>query len=227
MRPLGEARQAWSRFGSSHNTPASSVIFPELAAEIGEYHRFLQGRVLNAGAGGRDLSHLVDGTLINQDLEEGLHNQNIDVYSPLDRIPFEDDYFDAIICNAVLEHVADPQAVMAEFARVCRPGGFLYLAVPFMQPEHLDPTDFQRYTKDGLARLCEVHGFGVIRVEPVHSAWITLAWIVDEWLRVVPGLRGWMLRVTILPFLTYKARTSERTVESIASTYRALAVRLD
>ena len=69
-------------------------------------------------------------------------------------IPFEDDYFDAIICNAVLEHVADPQAVMAEFARVCRPGGFLYLAVPFMQPEHPDPTDFQRSRRSARSARC-------------------------------------------------------------------------
>ena len=93
---------------------------------------------------------MVDGTLINQDIETGLHNDNIDVYSPFDAIPFEDGYFDAIICNAVLEHVADPAAVMSEFAPLCKNRGLLYLVEPFMQTEHLDPTDFQRYTRDGL-----------------------------------------------------------------------------
>jgi SAM-dependent methyltransferase len=201
-------------------------IFPDLEQEFGEYRRYLRGRVLNAGAGHRDISSMVNGTLINQDIETGLHNDNIDVYSPLDDIPFEDAYFDAIICNAVLEHVADPAAVMSEFARVCRPGGLLYLVVPFMQPEHLDPTDFQRYTRDGLARLCETHGFGAVRVEGVHSVYVTLAWIVAEWLRDAPGARGTFLRLVLFPYLKRKARTSTEHVHSLASAYRAIAVRL-
>lgn len=201
-------------------------IFPALEEEFGDYRRYFQGNVLNAGAGHRDISSVVEGTLVNQDIETGLHNESIDVYSPLDDIPFDDGHFDAIICNAVLEHVADPAAVMREFARVCRPGGLLYLVVPFMQPEHLDPTDFQRYTRDGLARLCETHGFGAIRVEGVHSVYVTLAWIAAEWLRDKPGAKGVLLRTILFPYLKRKARTSDEHVHSLASAYRAVAVRL-
>jgi SAM-dependent methyltransferase len=201
-------------------------IFPDLEREFGDYRRYFRGTVLNAGAGSRDISSIVDGTLVNQDIETGLHNENIDVFSPLHDVPFEDGYFDAIICNAVLEHVANPEEVMAEFARVCKPGGLLYLVVPFMQPEHLDPTDFQRYTRDGLALLCERHGFGVIEVEGVHSVYVTLAWIVSEWLREARGARGALLRATLFPYLKWKARTSTEHVHSLASAYRAIGVRL-
>lgn len=201
-------------------------IFPDLEQEFGDYRRYFQGTVLNAGAGNRDISPIVAGTLVNQDIEAGLHNDSIDVYSPLDDIPFEDGHFDAIICNAVLEHVINPEEVMAEFARVCKPGGLLYLVVPFMQPEHLDPTDFQRYTRDGLARLLDKHGFGVVRVEGVHSVYVTLAWIVSEWLRDAPGLKGKLGRLVLFPYFKRKARTSTRHVHSLASAYRAIGVRL-
>lgn len=206
-------------------TLAPGDIFPGLEQEFGPYRRYFRGRVLNAGAGHRDISSVIDGTLVNQDIETGLHNENIDIYSPLEDIPFGDAHFDVIICNAVLEHVADPDAVMREFARVCRPGGLLYLVVPFMQPEHLDPTDYQRYTRDGLARLCETHGFGAIRVEGVHSVYTTLAWIVAEWLREKRGPAGAVLRWVLYPYLKHKARTSTEHVHSLASAYRALAVR--
>lgn len=44
-----------------------------------------------------------------------------------ERLPFEDESFDAAACGEVLEHVRDPDAVIAEGARVLRRGGvFLY-----------------------------------------------------------------------------------------------------
>ncbi len=37
---------------------------------------------------------------------------------------------DAIVCNHVLEHVADDREALGELARVLSPGGFLFLSVP-------------------------------------------------------------------------------------------------
>lgn len=60
-----------------------------------------------------------------------------DLYSPLadvkfdlHDIPFEDDRFDVILCNHVLEHVADDHQCMKELYRVLKPGGFAILQVP-------------------------------------------------------------------------------------------------
>jgi hypothetical protein len=63
-------------------------IFPSIEQELGSHRHLFVGRVLNAGAGNRDISGLVSGDLVNQDIESGLHNENVDVYSPLDEIPF-------------------------------------------------------------------------------------------------------------------------------------------
>jgi 2-polyprenyl-3-methyl-5-hydroxy-6-metoxy-1,4-benzoquinol methylase len=41
-----------------------------------------------------------------------------------------DEEFDVVILAAVLEHLYDPDAVVAKIARVLRPGGLLYLDVP-------------------------------------------------------------------------------------------------
>ena len=136
-------------------TMTIAEIFPSIEGELSPYKEFFKGNILNAGAGNRDISHLVVGTLFNQDIPEGLHNANIHIYSPLHEIPKPSGFFDTIICNAVMEHVRNPHEVMDEFARVCKPGGCLYLGIPFMQPEHKDPTDFQRYTKDGICELVD------------------------------------------------------------------------
>lgn len=201
------------------------LIWPSLPDELGEYAKYLSGRVLNAGAGDRDLQPFIPGEVVNQDIETGLHNKNIHIYSPLHQIPVSAGHFDSIICNAVLEHVKNPDEVLQEFHRVLRTDGVLYLCVPFMQPEHLDPTDFQRYTKDGLRTLVEKHGFTVIEVNGVHNVYTTLAWILHEWLSSRNTLSYRALRMILYPWLRFMSRRSKVYVDSIASAYRVLARR--
>jgi len=46
------------------------------------------------------------------------------------RLPFADDEFDGVICSEVLEHVADPERVVAEAARVTVHGGLFLFSTP-------------------------------------------------------------------------------------------------
>lgn len=45
-------------------------------------------------------------------------------------IPFNDNWFDGILCNHVLEHIPDDQKAMKELLRVLKPGGWAILQVP-------------------------------------------------------------------------------------------------
>ena len=45
-------------------------------------------------------------------------------------IPFDENSFDVIICNHVLEHVDDDRKVMKEFYRVMKKGGWGIFQVP-------------------------------------------------------------------------------------------------
>lgn len=198
------------------------AIDPELqpAREMG----LLRGRVLNAGAGWRDISHLIDGELINQDLPyDGDQRSNIQIYSPLHRIPEADDSFDSIVCIAVMEHVENPEEVVPEFFRVIKPGGHVIVSVPFLQPEHKVPTDFQRYTKDGLERLFRHHGFEVISCKPLFSVYHTLHWILYELVRLNQSLHFKLLRYTLVPFVGWLARRSDLQSEKLASVFQLIA----
>ena len=48
-------------------------------------------------------------------------------------IPYPDHFFDAILCNHVLEHIPDDRLAMSELFRVLLPGGWAILQVPFSQ----------------------------------------------------------------------------------------------
>ena len=56
----------------------------------------------------------------------------------LQHIPFSDETFDLVICNHVLEHVADAGAALGEIHRVLKPGGRAICQTPFAR--HLTNT---------------------------------------------------------------------------------------
>ncbi len=53
--------------------------------------------------------------------------QRVDANRPL---PFPDQTFDRIWCSEVIEHLNDPAAVIHEFRRVLKPGGFAVFTTP-------------------------------------------------------------------------------------------------
>jgi SAM-dependent methyltransferase len=69
------------------------------------------------------------------------------------QLPFPDASFDAVVLQAVLEHVVDPVRVVDEVHRVLRPPGLVYAETPFMQQVHLGAYDFTRFTMTGHRRL--------------------------------------------------------------------------
>ena len=55
-------------------------------------------------------------------------------------LPFEDDYFDAAHCHAVLMHVPDTAAALSEVRRVLKPGGVVGCRELFVSGCFLEPT---------------------------------------------------------------------------------------
>lgn len=50
--------------------------------------------------------------------------------APAEKLPFKDNFFDAAISIAVLEHVDDPQKAVTEAFRVLKPGGIFFSITP-------------------------------------------------------------------------------------------------
>lgn len=68
-------------------------------------------------------------------------------------LPFQDQSVDAVIVQAVLEHVVDPYRCVAEIHRVLKPNGLVYSDTPFIQQVHGRQFDFTRFTRLGHRRL--------------------------------------------------------------------------
>ena len=110
-------------------------------------------RILDLGSG----THRRAPNVINLEIEA---TPMVDVVADGHCLPFADNVFDAVISEAVLEHVQEPLHVVAEMFRVLKPGGYVCAAVPFLQGYHASPHDYQRWTATGFVTLfsqfCEI-----------------------------------------------------------------------
>lgn len=88
----------------------------------------------------------------------------LDTITDLTALPFPAASFDACLSIVTLEHVREPACVLAELARVLKPGGAFLLVVPQDWEVHQAPHDYYRYTRYGLRYLLERTGFAQARV---------------------------------------------------------------
>jgi SAM-dependent methyltransferase len=129
----------------------------------------LKGRLLDFGCGRKPYENLFTvSEYVGLDMEQSGHdhrNSKVDVFYDGKHIPFPDASFDALFCSEVLEHVFDPDLVLAEIRRVLKPGANALLTVPFSWNEHEVPFDYARYSTFGIRHLLERHGFEVLEVQ--------------------------------------------------------------
>jgi len=64
-----------------------------------------------------------------------------------------DGHFAVAICCSVLEHVRRPWEMAANITRLLRPGGALYVAVPWVWRYHPYPDDYFRFSWRGIAEI--------------------------------------------------------------------------
>ena len=133
--------------------------------EISAHSAMLSGDLLDVGCGIKPYQKLFStSTYTGLEYDTAIARKRgiADAYYDGKKFPFEDQKFDSVLCNQVLEHVFTPDAFIGELARVLKPGGHLLLTVPFIWDEHEQPYDFARYTSFGLKALLERNGFRVL-----------------------------------------------------------------
>lgn len=138
-------------------------------------------RVLDAGAGEAPYRPLfAHCDYVTQDWPGTVHEgaREADVVGDLHDLDVPDASFDAVVLTEVLEHVAEPDRVLAELRRILRPGGRLMLTVPFVGELHEEPHDHYRYTSYGLQGLLERVGFEAVAVAPLTGWFSTFAHVL-------------------------------------------------
>ena len=110
---------------------------------------------LNIGSGDTFFSENIK----NVDITPGA---NTHYTASIESLPFEDNTVDLIITQEVLEHVENPIIAAGEIARVLKPGGKAYIQVPFIIGYHPCPSDYWRFTHEGIEQLARQGRLAVI-----------------------------------------------------------------
>ena len=177
--PLLEPLRAWTvrRVYARHNhaAPVREVVASALAelASSG-------GWGLDLGCGGSRLHP----RMLRIDIDP---SGNPDCLGSAERLPFADGSLRVVVSQEVFEHLPDPWSAIREVRRVLTPGGALYLQTPFIIGYHPGPSDYWRFTDEGLERLVRSAGLELERLETAVGAGTGMYRIATEFLAVLAG----------------------------------------
>ena len=143
--------------------------------------------VIGGGAMGHQIDELYEA--------DDVHLVSFDIYaSPLSQfiadahgIPLASGSMDAVVIQAVLEHVLEPWNVVDEIHRILRDDGLVYSDTPFLQPVHEGPYDFTRFTDSGHRALFK--RFTIIDSGLLRGSGTTLSWVFADSSVPSPGRR--------------------------------------
>jgi SAM-dependent methyltransferase len=199
-----------------------------IEAAVDEFARSLGdgARVLDAGAGeGQYASRFSRQRYCAVDLAVGdaaWDYSKLDACADLTHLPFASNTFAAAIHLVTIEHVREPNQVLAEIARVLAPGGRVLIAAPHEWEVHQAPHDYYRYTRYGLVYLLEEAGFDTVDVRPAGGYFRLLARRLLNGLQFFTGGIRWVWFVPaalvlvppalVLPFLDFLDRDRSFTL---------------
>jgi SAM-dependent methyltransferase len=136
---------------------------------------------------------IVGGGIVGEGMQRLINNPKVELvetdvtFAPRTQLicdghdlSFDDQSFDCVIVQAVLEHVLDPHRCVAEIHRVLKPQGFVYAETPFMQQVHMGRYDFTRFTYLGHRRLFRY--FSEIESGAVCGPGMALGWSYQHFL---------------------------------------------
>ncbi len=127
------------------------------------------GRVLDLGCGvGHSYEELAPRETVGVDVAAAaLADQRRETHvADMRSLPFADGTFDSVVSIQSIEHVPDPERVLAEVVRVLAPGGRAIFVTPnrltFGRPDEIiDPYHYVEYDAAELHALCARHFSGV------------------------------------------------------------------
>jgi 2-polyprenyl-3-methyl-5-hydroxy-6-metoxy-1,4-benzoquinol methylase len=150
----------------SKNIPAAQRLFDTYNSIFSKYFTInIYGNVLDVGSGS---GNFVDVLKKNQINAVGIDIDEINFEK--DKFPFDDNEFDFIFANAVIEHISNPENLLKEINRIIKDDGYFLLSTPnwrmCYKTFYRDPTHKQPYDVESIRSLLKIFGFETLFLNP-------------------------------------------------------------
>lgn len=148
------------------------LLYPRLC-------HYMSGRVIDVGCGLGDFLAFRPNTIgvdVNPQIVEWCRGQGLEADLFLDdsRLPFKDGTFQGAVMDNVLEHISEPDQILAEVRRVLEPGATFVVGVPGRCGFASEADHKIFYDEENLVRT--LNGFGFSRTDlfhmPLRSSWL-------------------------------------------------------
>lgn len=136
----------------------------------------------------------------NMEIDSG---EAVDVVGTIYSIPFPKSKFDIVTSFMVMEHLNRPMEGMIECNRVLKKKGYLLLTTVQYWHTHNYPSDYFRYTRNGLEYLCQESGFKVIKIWSHGGPFLVLFHVIEINLTGIPRALFSILFYRLANFLDY------------------------
>lgn len=170
----GKARLWLSRLPSPSVNLSAVRCFESMKRLLLERNASPVVLLVGGGIRGKGMSALTGEPAIRLINVDPSPDSTASIFCDAHDLPFRDGSIDAVVAQAVLEHVADPWRCVEEIHRLLKPNGLVYAETPFMQQVHLHGYDFTRFSHMGHRRL--FRRFAEIESGAVAGPGTALAW---------------------------------------------------
>lgn len=175
--------------GAFEGDPRNKYIFDEIVNFSNSVET--NSVVVDVGAGQCELEMFFqDSNYIGIDLAVGDEKwdfSKISVLGDVQQLPFKSSFANVALNIWVMEHIPNPQSMVDEMFRILKPGGKVFLVVPFALHEHQQPHDFYRYTRFGVRHLFDTAGFTNVNVYSDSSEEFAMGHEAYKWLSALSG----------------------------------------
>lgn len=137
--------------------------------------------IVGGGSIGKGMNPLYDDPRIALVSFDIYASPEVQFLADAHNIPLPDNTFDAVVIQAVLEHVLMPSKVVSEIHRVLKKDGIVYAETPFLQHVHEGAYDFTRFTESGHRYL--FRKFELIKSGASAGTGTQLLWSIDYFFR--------------------------------------------
>ncbi|TAK59227.1 class I SAM-dependent methyltransferase [Patescibacteria group bacterium] len=127
--------------------------------------KYANGRTLDIGGGTSKYREIIKKS-VSDYLVADLYETGVEVDFKEDarKMSFSEGSFDTVLSFQVLEHIDDTSATVGEMYRILKKGGHAIVTMPFLFPQHGDPSDYHRFTKEAARFYFERAGFTTIEL---------------------------------------------------------------